>query len=394
VDADAISTDVRPRRALADIRPSPIRLIADSSANVSGVIPLWYGEGDRSTPDFIIRAATASLARGETFYSFNAGLPELREAIADYQSRLSGTTIDPGQIVVTGSGMSAIVVVLQALIAPGDEVVVVGPIWPNVREAARVASATVRDVFLQPDGEGGWRLALKEVEAACAAGTRVIFINSPNNPTGWTASREEISALLAFARRRGLWIVADEVYNRIVFDGFAAPSILDAATPDDPVVVVQSFSKAWAMTGWRMGWIVAPPRLSPELVKLVEFNTSCAPVFVQRAGVVAIREGEEFIADLVGQYRRARDLAVARLAACERVKIGSPQAAFYAFFAVEGESDSIALAQRLVRETRVGLAPGVAFGAAGEGWLRLCFAAQLPRLELALDRLLSSRGLG
>lgn len=389
MDIDIDSAGARPRRSLAGIRHSPIRLIADSCADIPDVIPLWYGEGDRPTPDFIVRVATDSLARGETFYSLNAGLPELREAIAEYQSDLTGKSVAPERIVVTGSGMSAIVIVFQSLIEPGDEVVVVGPIWPNVREAARVASATVRDVFLRTGVNGDWRLALEDVEAACTERTKLIFVNSPNNPTGWMMPHADVAALVALARRRGIWVVGDEVYNRIVFEGRAAPSLLDLAEPDDPLVVIQSFSKAWCMTGWRMGWIVAPALLVPELVKLVEFNTSCVPVFVQRAGIVAIRDGEGLVAEVVDQYLRARDMTVERLAALPSVRLGSPKAAFYAFIEVEGEADSIALARRIAREARVGLAPGVAFGPAGEGHLRLCFATRLPRLKEALDRLIT-----
>lgn len=376
-----------PRRSLDQVRSSPIRAVADAGAGLPGLIPLWYGEGDRPTPDFICRAGADSLARGETLYALNAGLTELREAIGRYHSRLTGRHVAAGRTVVAASGMNAIVTALQAVVEPGDGAVVVGPVWPNIREAIRIASGVVHDVTLKPDQAGRWRLDLDALFAACDDRTRLIFVNSPSNPTGWMMTSDEMRAVLDFARARGIWLMADEVYNRIVYDRPAAPSFLDLAGPEDPLIVVQSFSKSWAMTGWRLGWLVAPERLVPELIKLIEFNVSCMPVFAQRAGVVALEQGEDWVAELTDQYREGREMVLQRLGACPRVRMTRPEAAFYAFFAVDGEPDSLGFAKRLVRETRVGVAPGVAFGADGEGYLRLCYAASLPRLGEALDRI-------
>jgi len=242
-------------------------------------------------------------------------------------------------------------------------------------------------VPLTPTPEGGWKLDIERVLAACDARTRILFVNSPNNPTGWTMSRDEAAILLAETRRRGIYFVSDEVYSRLVYDGSrAAPSLLDLAEPDDRVVVVNSFSKAWAMTGWRLGWMVAPPEIHAVIDALVEINTSCAPPFLQHAGVAALERGEGFIAEMREHCRRGRDILIQGLARFPRVHVKSPVGAFYAFCRVEGMDDSLAFAHKLAAEASVGVAPGRAFGPAGEGYLRLCFARSAKDLEAALDR--------
>jgi aspartate/methionine/tyrosine aminotransferase len=250
----------------------------------------------------------------------------------------------------------------------------------------QILSGRIRSVPLSP-GNAGWRLDLDRLFDACDKRTRVIFLNSPNNPTGWTMAAEEQQAVLAFARARGVWIVSDEVYARIVYDRPAAPSFLEQAAPDDRLIVVNSFSKSWAMTGWRLGWITAPAALGPTFEMLTEYNIAGPAGFIQRAGVVAVREGEPFVQEIVRRYGAARDLVMARIAAIPRLSLAPPAAAFYAFFRVDGMTDSLAFAKELLAATGVGLAPGAAFGAGGEGHLRLCFAATLPTLERAFDRL-------
>ena len=376
----------RLRAAVDHIPTSLIREVAHAGMGTEGVIPLWFGEPTVPTATFICDAACAALAAGDTFYQENRGLPDLRTALKNYSNQLYRTAIDERRVTVTASGMNAIMLAMQALIDPGDVVVTTSPLWPNLPAVPAILGGVVRTVPLGRD-DAGWHLDLDRLLDACRQPTRVLLVNSPNNPTGWMLEREAMRRLLSLARERGFWIISDEVYARIVFDRPVAPSFLEIAEPDDPVIVVNSFSKAWAMTGWRLGWITAPAALGPTFEKLTEFNIAGPPGFVQRAGVEAIRHGEAFIAETVDHYRRARDLVLGRLRAMERIRLPEPTAAFYAFFEVAGMDSSLDFARRLLERTGVGLAPGAGFGAAYDDHLRLCFAAAMPRLEEALDRL-------
>jgi aspartate/methionine/tyrosine aminotransferase len=285
--------------------------------------------------------------------------------------------------------MNALMIAIQALLDPGDVVVTTTPAWPNLPAVPRILSGVIRSVPLSP-GNAGWRLDLDRLFDACDARTRVIFLNSPNNPTGWMMTAGQQRDVLAFARERGLWVVSDEVYARIVYDRRFAPSFLEHALPEDRLIVVNSFSKTWSMTGWRLGWITAPAALGPTLEMLTEYNIAGPPGFVQRAGIVAVRHGEPFVAEIVARYRAARDLVLERIAAIPRLSLPHPEAAFYAFIRVDGMVDSLALAKDLLAKTGVGLAPGAAFGDDDnrfDDYLRLCFAATPPTLERAFDRL-------
>lgn len=374
------------RSSLERIPTSLIREVAHAGMGKEGVIPLWFGEPTIPTPGFICDAACRALAGGDTFYQANRGLPELQSALCDYTNALYGTSIRDDHVTVTASGMNAVMLALQSLIDPGDEVVTTSPIWPNLPAVPEILSGAVRTVPLVADIDE-WRLDLDRLIDACGQRTRVILINSPNNPTGWTMNHQQMRDLLAFARARRLWIVSDEVYARIVFDRPAAPSFLEVAEAEDPLVVVNSFSKTWAMTGWRLGWIIAPIKLGRTLEKLTEFNIAGPPGFVQRAGLEAICHGEPFVTETVQHYRRARDLVSVSLTEMPRVHLSKPEAAFYAFFRVDGMKSSLSFASSLLEETGVGLAPGAGFGSAYDDYLRLCFASSMPLLEKALDRL-------
>lgn len=354
------------------------------------LVPLWVGEGDVPTPDFICRATTDALAAGKTFYTHKRGLPELRAALADYHRAVHGADLGDDRISVTSAGMNAIQIVLQAILRSGDELVAVAPVWPNALAAARAHGGHVVEVGLEATPAGGFALDLDALAAACGERTRAIFLASPSNPTGWTASRAELEAILELCRARGIWLIADEVYHRFVYDApdaRSAPSVLAFAAPEDPVVVVNSFSKAWAMTGWRLGWLIHPPSLVPAVDALIEFNTSGAPPFLQEGALAAVRDGEPFVAQMVERCRQGAELVTQHLSAMRRVTMARPPGAFYAFFQVEGVDDSLAFAKRILEETGVGLAPGIAFGPAGEGFLRLCFASSQGRLSTALERL-------
>ena len=375
------------RDTIARLPGSRIREVANAGLGRSDVLAFWFGESDEATSAAIRQAAAESLARGETFYSHNLGLAELREALRGYVAALHG---DPGadRIAVTSSGVSALMLATQLLVDPGDEVAVVVPVWPNLPAQPAILGARVRRVALAPDAQGAWRLDLQRLIDAVTPATRVLLVNSPNNPTGWTLGRAEQQALLAHCRRTGTWIVADEVYERLYFDGPAAPSFADIAAPDDRVVVVQSFSKSFLMTGWRLGWLLLPAGHLDAIAKLIEFNSSCAPVFVQRAGLAALANADRFVPGLVERTRAGRDALCSALAALPGVRLAPPSGGMYAFFRVAGVADSLAFARELVARHGLGLAPGSAFGDEGEGWLRWCFATGDPaRLTQGARRL-------
>ncbi|WP_207484608.1 pyridoxal phosphate-dependent aminotransferase [Arenibaculum pallidiluteum] len=365
---------------------SPIVEVANYGRGRPGLIPLWFGEGDVPAPSFVADACDRAVREGHVFYTWQRGLPELRAALSAYLGRVHGVPVEVDRITVTTSGMHGIVLAMQALVGPGDEVAVVAPVWPNVFAAVRIVGGVPVQVPLST-GDGGWTLDLERLFAACGPRTRAIFVNSPGNPTGWTMGRDDLGRLLAFARERGIWVISDEVYSRVSYTGRPAPSMLELAAPDDRMIVLNSFSKTWAMTGWRLGWLAAPAEMGPHFEKLVQFSTSGVPGFVQMAGFAAIEQGEPFVAEMVERCRRGRDIVCDALERLPRLRLSRPDAAFYAFFSVEGETDSVSLAKRLIDETGVGLAPGAAFGDAGEGYLRLCFASSPEKLEEAVARL-------
>ena len=378
--------DLSARAAVRALVASQIREVANAGMGDPGILAFWFGEPDEVTPAYIRDAAVAALAAGETFYTQNFGIPELRDAIAGYVSHLH-RPIATANVAVTASGMSALMLTVEALVNPGDRVVCVTPLWPNLTEIPKILGAEVVRIPLSFDRDG-WRLDVDRLRAALTPGTRALMINSPNNPTGWTLDRESQEAILEHCRERGIWIIADDVYERLYYAGAAcAPSFLDLATQDDRLVSTNSFSKAWLMTGWRLGWIVAPPALMPDLGKLIEYNTSCSPVFVQRAGVVAITEGEPTVAHTLERFHKARDVLVAQLNTIPGIDAASPPGAMYAFFRVAGATDSLDFCKRLVREAKLGLAPGSAFGPEGEGFVRWCFAASEERLTEGVGRL-------
>ena len=381
-----------PRAALDAIPGSLIREVSEAGRGVPDLIRLFFGEPDTVTPAFIREAAKAALDAGETFYAPNAGIAPLREAIGRYLTR-NGRPVEAARVAVTASGVNALMLVAQALLDAGDEVVIPMPAWPNMDGIARVLGARVTPLPLRI-ANGVWRVDMDEVLATVTPRTRMIFLNSPGNPTGWTLSAEEQRTILDHCRKTGTWILSDDVYERLYFAGDAAPSFLSIATDQDRVVSVNSFSKSWSMTGWRLGWIVAPPALMDGIAKLNEFNMSSAPTFVQHAGVAALDQGDDFIAETRTRYRAARDIAHGILSAVPGVTTPRPDGAMYLFLRVAGCTDSVALAKSLITGAGVGLAPGAAFGAGGEGHLRLCFAQSEDRLRTACTRvgqLLSDR---
>lgn len=377
-----------------------IRQVANAGMGRTDVLKFWFGESDEVTPAFIRDAAAASLQQGETFYAHNLGLPELRDAIAAYATGLrcvGAAPITAERIAVTSGGVNALMLAVQALVDAGDEVVAVTPVWPNLTAQPAIMGALVKCVSLKPVA-GEWRLDVAELLAAITSKTRLLIVNAPNNPTGWTLSRAEQEAILAHCRKTGTWILADEVYERLYYEptpNGCAPSFLDIAAPEDRLVVVHSFSKSFLMTGWRLGWLVMPASMTPHMGKLVEFNTSCAPVFVQRAGLVAMERTADITPRVVAHLKTCRDTLVPLLQAVPGVQLAPAKGGMYAFFRLEDQArfgDSLETAKRLVVEAGLGVAPGNAFmvnpGPEAQGWLRWCFASQdVARLGQGVERL-------
>ncbi len=385
------------RQVMDELQESLIRVVANAALDRPDVLKFWFGESDEVTPEVIRAAASASLAAGETFYSHNLGLPALRQALAGYSTGLrqpGAEAVTAERVAVTSGGVNGLMISAQALIDAGDRVVVVTPVWPNLVAQPRVMGAQVHTVSLRPQA-GAWSLDMNELMDALRPGTKALVVNSPNNPTGWTLSRAEQAQILEHARRAGIWIVADEVYERLFFDDparVAAPSFLDLASAQDRLVVVNSFSKSFLMTGWRLGWLTLPGGLTSAVGKLLEFNTSCAPVFVQRAGLAALAHADEITPQVVSHLRQCRDTLLPLLQALPGVEVAPPPGGLYAFLRLPAHPDSLQLARRLVQEAGLGLAPGHAFHdssrAEMQGWLRWCFAsADLQRLQEGVRRL-------
>ena len=377
------------RLAVENLEASKIREVANAGMGRADVLAFWFGESDAATPDPVRRAAMASIERGETFYAHNLGLPELRASIAAYASALHGP-VDVGRIAVTSGGVNALMIAVQALVDAGDEVVAVTPVWPNLTAQPAVLGARVRCVPLRAQ-QGAWTLDLQALLDAITPATRLLIVNAPNNPTGWTLTRAEQQAILDHCRRTGTWILSDEVYERLYYEATpngCAPSFLDIAAPDDRLIVAQSFSKSFLMTGWRLGWLVLPPALLDAVGKLIEFNTSCSSVFTQRAGMAALEHAGEITPPLVAHLRHCRDTLLPQLAALPQVEVATPLGGMYAFFRLHGFDDSLDVARRLVAEAGLGLAPGNAFAPEAQGWLRWCFASKdVARLDAGVQRL-------
>jgi aspartate/methionine/tyrosine aminotransferase len=372
-------------RAL-DAPESGIVELVNYARGREGLIPLWVGEGDLPTPGFIAEAAAQALLRGETFYTWQRGIPELRAALSRYYGRRFGADLAADHFYVVGSGMQAIKLAIEALVSPGDDMVYLTPAWPNFAAAAALSGANPVPVTLTFES-GRWQLDLDRLEAAITSKTRVLFVNTPSNPTGWTATREDLAALLAIARRNGLWIMADEIYALYHYAGGRAPSFLDVMEEGDRVIFVNSFSKNWSMTGWRVGWIVAPPEIGQVLENLIQYSTSGVPQFLQQGAIAALDTGDAFLEANIAKAARNRDVFCDALIATNRVETLKPDGALYAFLKIDGVTDSRRTALDIVDRTNVGLAPGTAFGPGGELFMRACFLRDPKQIEEAADRL-------
>ncbi len=370
------------RDAVRALRPSQIREVANAGLDIADVLPFWFGESDRVTPQFIRDAASSALAAGATFYTHNLGIAPLRAALADYVSGLHGAT-SAENIAVTSAGVNALMLAAQLVVGAGDRVVAVTPLWPNLVEIPKILGAQVETVALGY-GAHGWTLDLDRLLAALTPDTKLLMLNSPNNPTGWVMTRDEQRVVLDHCRRHGIWIIADEVYERLYYADDAArsaPSFLDLAGRGERVICVNSFSKAWLMTGWRLGWMVAPAQLMDNLGKLIEYNTSCAPAFVQQAGLAAVQQGEHFTRQLTVDLKTSRDHLVRALSALPGVDVKAPLGAMYLFFSLPGAASSLTLCKALVREAGPRTRAGQCVRPGGRGLraLVLCVRHRAPR---------------
>ncbi|HEV2530580.1 pyridoxal phosphate-dependent aminotransferase [Phenylobacterium sp.] len=375
------------RPEVLSLRASKIREIANAGMGRQDILAFWVGESDQPTPAFIREATAQALLDGQTYYTPNLGRADLREALSAYLTTLHGRAIGTERLVIANSGVNALMLVSQAVISPGDKVVVTAPIWPNVVEIPRILSARMTTVALER-AQGRWRLDLDRLMDALTPDTKALFLNSPNNPTGWTLPAQDRAAILERCRKYGIWLIADDVYERLIFgEGTSAPSFLPLADEGERVISTNTFSKAWRMTGWRLGWMVLPPSLVEAMGVVVEYNTSCAPDFIQTGAVAALSRGEESVAALRAELRASRDQVLGALRDMPGVEAPEPEGGMYAFFRIEGCTDSLALARQLIAGVALGLAPGAAFGDEGEGWLRWCFAHRPEKNAAGLERL-------
>jgi aspartate/methionine/tyrosine aminotransferase len=376
--------------ARAQIRRIPLDNIAGLAKDRFGdqsIIPLWFGEGDVPAPAFIGEAMARAIADGHVFYTHQNGIPELRQTLADYLTGLGQRPVTADRITVAFSGMYAIMLAIQLACEAGDNVIAIDPVWPNTGGMAQLVGAEVRSARMDL-GQGGWTIDPDKVAAKMDERTRAVFFASPGNPTGAMVPLETQSALLELCRKRGVWLIADEVYNRLAFGRNAAPTILDIADPEDRLIVINSFSKSWAMTGWRLGWMVHPPSVGPTLAMMVQYTTSGVSTFLQHAGVAAIREGEPFVAWMRGYVEQGMRIVCDALEALPRVRLGSrPQAGMYAFFQIDGLPDSRQACIEILEQTSVGLAPGVFFGPDSGSFLRACVCRNPEALAEAMRRL-------
>ncbi|MBP0447296.1 pyridoxal phosphate-dependent aminotransferase [Roseomonas sp. SSH11] len=372
---------------IRSVGTSQIGLVADRGRDDPDVVKLWIGEGDLPTPDFVVEAAHQAMLAGETRYTYSRGIPRLHQALSDYHRRHWNVEVAPERFAITAGGMNAIMQACQALLQPGEEVVIPTPNWPNLAEAVRVTGGVPVTVPYRRSADGRFSLPIEDIEAAITPRTRVLVVNSPSNPTGWVMPLGEMEALLKLARARDLWIISDEVYAHFTYGNAIAPSFLQLATPRDRLIVTNTFSKNWAMTGWRAGWIIYPEGLSGTFGKLGQYNTTSIPTFIQHACVAALEEGDSFIRTMVGRCAESRAIMVDGLSRLKGVTVFAPEGAFYLMARVETGETSLDLAFRLLREAKVGVAPGTAFGPEGEGFIRICFAVSPALAREAVARL-------
>ena len=384
-----------PYSRIRELAELAMKLDAEAARPEDKVLRLYFGESNVPTPEFIKRAAQKAMQDGFTYYSENAGLPSLRQALARYYEERHGVKLDPrSEIVITASGVQALNVAIRCVLDPGDEALILTPAWPNGSAIVEMCSAKAVQIA-QPLVKGRYEIDYEALERAVTPRTRMLLYTSPSNPLGWVATERDQEKLLEFARRHNLWLLADEVYERLYYPspsskfplGTPVPSILKKATREDAVIVAQSFSKSYCMTGWRLGWLVSRRDLAARAGELNEYIVSHAASFTQRAAETALEWGEKTLQEILGAFQANRDFCRAAMAKMPGLTVPEPEGAFYLFPRVAGLTDSFEFCRKLLEETRVGIAPGVAFGAGGEGSIRVCYASEQKILAEAMERL-------
>ena len=377
-------------KSVIGIKETPIMEIANfgraySKETGKEVLAAWFGEGNKPTKNIIYNETIKSLNNGNTFYTYQNGLPKIREALSNYMNNVFDLdTIPENHSLVTG-GMLGIKIICDMLIEKGDEVVIVGPVWPNIRSSVILKEGKIKEVNLKLTDK--WDLDFKELFSAVSDKTKMVFINSPSNPTGWMLTEEEQEKIISFLRKKNCWLISDEVYHQIVYDRDNSSSFLKFSRPDDKLIVINSSSKSFNMTGWRIGWLSHPENLGSHIAKLVQISTTGVPEFLQEGFFSALINYKSIVSEVKNDLKKSRDFLFKRTKNWSKIQMPYTNAAFYSFFKVKGMKDSIKFAKYLIEKTQVGLAPGVAFGKSGEGHLRLCFASDLKYLENILSRL-------
>lgn len=379
---------------------SRIRALADVAFGMEDVLSLQFGESTLPTPPYVVDAVNRAAQEGWTFYSPNQGLPSLRGAISELIARLHGVEIEPAEVQVTSGGVQALNLAIKCVIDPGDEALVLSPNWPNGAAMVEMFGGRAVEVPMAREGQR-FTPDFEAMESAISPHTRMLLYASPSNPLGWTATVAEQRMLLDFAHRHGLWLLTDEVYERIYYGGqdevggeagvagsrLIAPSILKLCSREDAVIVVNSFSKTYRMTGWRLGWMVCRADFIQKAAQLNEFIVSHAPTMIQRGGEAAIVHGEDDIAAMVEEFQERRDICTRMLHTVPGVNLPDPEGAFYLFPQIEGIDDSFDFSLDLLRQKQVAVAPGSAFGNGGEGSVRICYAPDMAVLKPAMERI-------
>ena len=377
-------------KSVLDINETPIMEIANFGRSYSRdtgkkIYAAWFGEGNQSTNEIIFNETIKSLRDGKTFYTYQNGIPKIREALSNYMNDVFSLNISAENNSLVTGGMLGIKIICDMLIEKDDEVVIVGPVWPNIRSSVILKQGKVKEISLRLKNK--WQLDLNELFDSISDKTKMVFINSPSNPTGWMLTESEQEEITAYIRKKNCWLIADEVYHQIVYDREVSPSFLQHAKADDKLIVINSSSKSFNMTGWRIGWLSHPKFLGEHIAKLVQISTTGVPEFLQEGFLSALINYKSIVKDVKNGLKQSRDLVFERTKNWGKIYMPVTNAAFYSFFKVKDMNNSIEYAKYLIEKTQVGLAPGIAFGKSGEGHLRLCFASDLNYLEKILNRL-------
>ncbi len=372
---------------IAKMAPSPIRRIYEKAVQMDDVVFFSLGEPDFDTPPQVVDAAIESLRRGETHYTPNAGLLPLREAIAENLLEYDHIAYDPAaEIAVTSGGMEALVLALLALVEPGDEVILADPSYTNYRDQIAICKGV--PVYVPVREENGFQFDPADLRRAVTDRTRAIMVNTPSNPTGAVASRENLETIAAVARDYDLFVIFDEVYKHLFYGDTPFVNIASLPGMRERTIVLDSCSKTYAMTGWRVGWIAGPAEVVGNIPKIQENLCSCVPAFVQRGAICALRTARDDVRRMNEAYRARRDVIVAGINSIPGLSARTPEGAFYLFVNIRGSGfSSEEFALRLLEEGRVALSPGSAFGPSGEGYARISYASSIGNLKKGIARI-------